>query len=179
MIPRKRASFATAILASLWYSKDSDVKDIKSHPYLKVLCSEKSPITCRSIIARLTKKGIIKKIDSRLKLTEKGLAESLFAFIDAETSLFKNNFFQKWDEAWRVVFFDIPESKRRYRDFLRVTLKRVGFREIQRSIWAFPYPVPPFLKELIFSSFIKDHVRFITTDSFDNDKDIRKKFNLG
>lgn len=174
----KKISFATAILASLWYVRAITNKSLQAHPYLKLLCSDRKPGTHRSTIFRLNKAGLVKKRNDKIELTEKGIPEALFAFIDAESCLFKNNFFQKWDKAWRIIFFDIPENKRRYRDYLRNTLKKVGFKEMQRSIWVYPYTVPSFLKELLFNQNIKTHVRFITTDNLENDADLRKTFNL-
>lgn len=111
-------------------------------------------------------------------MTESGRKESLKAFIEAESSLYKTNFFQKWDNAWRILFFDIPENKRQHRDYLRKILRRVGFKELQRSIWIYPYPVPSFLGDLLYSKEIKPYTRFITTDSLDNDGDLKKLFNL-
>ena len=77
-----------------------------------------------------------------------------------------------------MVFFDIPEKKREYRDYLRKILKLVGFHEFQRSIWVYPYPVPAFLKDLMFEKNIKPHVRFITTSYVDDDRDLRIIFGL-
>lgn len=47
---------------------------------------------------------------------------------------------KKWDKKWRLVFFDIPESNRVSRDALRKKIKELGFLEIQKSIFVFPYP---------------------------------------
>jgi len=36
---------------------------------------------------------------------------------------------------WHFISFDIPESKRLGRDQFRRTIKRMGFRQIQKSLW--------------------------------------------
>src|SRR3990167_8974616 len=46
----------------------------------------------------------------------------------------------RWDRKWRLVFFDIPEKKRAARDALRMKLKDLGFRELQKSVHISPYP---------------------------------------
>ena len=171
-------SLAKALLASLWFSKSIKINLISGHPYVQLLAVAKKSGTYRSTMSRLLKAGYLRRLDNSLFLTELGSRESLFAFINAESALFKNNFFQKWDGAWRILFFDIPESKRKYRDYLRRVLKRVGFKELQRSIWVYPYPVPAFLKELVFYKEIGSHARFVTTDSLENDEDLKKLFNL-
>lgn len=45
-----------------------------------------------------------------------------------------------WDKKWRVVIYDIPESKRSARNQIRQLLKGLGFRQLQISVWAHPLP---------------------------------------
>jgi len=176
---KKSLSLARAILAALWHAKSFSIKSIPKHPYVQLLSNDKKAATYRSTISRLTNSNLVKRGDGVLTLTETGRRESLFAFIAAESVLYKTNFFQKWDNAWRILFFDIPEAKRRHRDYLRKVLRQVGFKELQKSIWVYPYPVPSFLKELLLYDDIRPHTRFITTDSLDEDLDLKKRFNLG
>lgn len=173
-----KVSVARAVLAAFWYSKNVNVKQLKNHPYLQLLANNRSNTTFRSTLFRLLKTGKLKKEGDIIILTEKGQPDSLLAYIDAESSLYRTNFFQKWDNAWRIILFDIPEKKRQYRDYLRKILKRVGFKELQRSIWVNPYPVPSFLGEILYAVEIKSYIRFITTDSIDDDSDLKKRFNL-
>ena len=177
-VKKKQGSLARSILAALWHDKSFSIKSIAEHPYVKLLSYDKKAGTFRSTLSRLIKAGTVKNLDGNVVLTPIGHQESLRAFIKVESALYKTNFFQKWDGAWRILFFDIPESKRKYRDFLRKALRRVGFKVIQRSIWVYPYPVPSFLGELLYHKEVKPHIRFITTDNLDNHRDMRKIFNL-
>ena len=45
-----------------------------------------------------------------------------------------------WDKKWRFVIFDIPEKKKIAREALRNKLKDMGFKKLQHSIWATPFP---------------------------------------
>src|SRR3989344_3679849 len=45
-----------------------------------------------------------------------------------------------WDKKWRMVVFDIPERKKRGREALRNKLSELGFLQLQKSVWIFPYP---------------------------------------
>lgn len=47
---------------------------------------------------------------------------------------------RKWDRKWRVVFFDVPETKRLGRNKLVAKLKDLGFYQLQKSIWVHPFP---------------------------------------
>lgn len=131
-------------------------------------------------ISRLKKRELIKKKGDIYYLTDKGEKESFLCRLKELRSNYvsKNNKNQKWDKKWRIVFFDIPEKKRRYRDELRLLLKAVGFKKFQKSTWVYPYKVPDFLKEILFEENIKHYARLITTLSIEYDADIRKKFHL-
>jgi len=169
---------AKAILAVLWKAPEIGKERLFSHRYMRILCGKKHPNTFRSCVHRLHKAKWVKKdYNSIISLTEEGEKQALFAFIQAESALNKMGE-NKWDGGWRMVFFDIPEKDRKYRDYLRKVLKVVGFKEFQRSIWIYPYPVPGFLKDLITESSVKPYIRFITTSSIDNDGDLRQKFSL-
>ena len=174
----KNFSTAKAILGAMWHLKEAGREKLFSHKYVKLFCDSKHKNTHRSCIFRLCKSNLLKRdYNDTFILTEKGRGYALAAFLEAEAALHKKDS-QTWDGGWRMVFFDIPEGKRRYRDYLRKILKSIGFYEFQRSIWIYPYPVPPFLKEFIFQNQIKPHVRFVTTTAIDNDKELRIIFGL-
>lgn len=46
---------------------------------------------------------------------------------------------KRWDKKWRVIIFDIPHEKRFIREVLRGFLKRLGFYQLQKSVWVHPY----------------------------------------
>jgi phenylacetic acid degradation operon negative regulatory protein len=174
----KNFSMAKVVLASLWKLNEAGREKLFSYRYVKILAQDKHKTTYRTCLSRLLRQGYVRKdYNDIFCLTESGRKEALPAFIEAEVALYKKGN-EVWDGGWRMVFFDIPESKRSHRDYLRKVLKTVGFHEFQRSIWVYPFPVPSFLGELLFGDEIKSHIRFITTNKMDNDSDLRKIFNL-
>lgn len=46
---------------------------------------------------------------------------------------------QTWDGKWRMIVFDIPESKKRAREALRGTLKRLECYRFQDSVFIHPF----------------------------------------
>lgn len=44
-----------------------------------------------------------------------------------------------WDGKWRLILFDIAETKRRSRGSFRAKLKKLGFYKLQWSAWVYPY----------------------------------------
>jgi DNA-binding transcriptional regulator PaaX len=56
---------------------------------------------------------------------------------------------RRWDGSWRVVTFDLPESRRNDRHTLWKALRarKLGF--LQRSVWVWPHNLEPILQEII------------------------------
>ena len=45
----------------------------------------------------------------------------------------------QWDRAWRVVIFDVPNTRSKDRLAFTQHLKNLGFRMAQKSVWVYPY----------------------------------------
>ncbi len=128
----------------------------------------------------LIKKGYIRKEGDIFYLTSEGEKEAFLASLK-NLSYYSENAYSKparWDGKWRIIFFDIPEKKRRLRDELRSMIRTIGFKEFQKSIWVYPYKVPGFLPEILFEEHIKHYTRLITTNRIEYDRDLRKMFKL-
>lgn len=105
-------------------------------------------------------------------LTEKGVLE----FIKFRSEKKQKN----WDDKWRMVIFDVSEEKRNKRDFLRARLKWLGYKELQKSVWVFPYDIKEDLEELLTISKYdgEGDVRFLIVEKMEGDDDLRKEFGL-
>ena len=53
-----------------------------------------------------------------------------------------------WDGKWRMVVFDLPETKRGLRNGLRKQLRAARFGGLQRSVWISPDPVDGIWEQL-------------------------------
>ncbi len=84
---------------------------------------------------------------------------------------------KKWDGKWRIVIFDVPESRKSVRDGLRYHLKRLGFSEFQKSVFAIPYPCEDEIVTLINLMGLKDYVRYLES-SISYEADLKKEFKL-
>jgi len=106
-------------------------------------------------------------------LTEKGKLKSLtyhFQQMKIDSSF--------WDKKWRVIIFDIPEKLRKGRDALREKLKKLGFYELQKSVFIFPYECEKEINFLIEFFHLKKYVRYAILEKIDNELHLRKIFNL-
>ncbi len=108
-----------------------------------------------------------------LVLTEKGSLKALQEKLDV-IKLKK----QPWDKKWRMVAFDIPEKYKKGRDALRQRLLRIGFAELQKSVFITPYDCQQEMTALVAFFKLDKYVRFGILSFIDNELYFKKRFNL-
>lgn len=128
--------------------------------------------------ARLREKGLIEIVEINGKkvarVTQKG--ENQLSFLEKHN--FKLKIPKKWDGRWRVVIFDIKESKKRIREQLRITLSQIGFLKLQNSIWIFPYDCEDIVSLLKSDFKLGKDVLYMIVEKLENDWQFLKAFNL-
>ncbi|MEK7664771.1 MAG: CRISPR-associated endonuclease Cas2 [Patescibacteria group bacterium] len=106
-------------------------------------------------------------------LSEKGKLKALTYHFD-KMKIEKNN----WDGKWRIVVFDVPEKLRRGRDALREKIKKLGFYELQKSVFVFPYNCKDEIDFIIEFFGIRKYVRYGVLDYIDNELHLKNNFRL-
>jgi DNA-binding transcriptional regulator PaaX len=95
-----------------------------------------------------------------IKLTSKGKEKSKrIDFSNLRIAVPK-----KWDSRWRIVAFDIPYRHRAAANALTWKLKQLGFQQMQRSIWAHPFPCQEEVKTITALYGIEKYVDIIEAD---------------
>lgn len=85
---------------------------------------------------------------------------------------------RKWDGLWRIVIFDIPESRKVARNALNRKLKLLGFYPLQKSTFIYPYNCYKEI-ELVRNYFhVKKYVSFLVVKEIEGSKKLRKYFNI-
>lgn len=107
-----------------------------------------------------------------LVLTEKGQKKTIAFSTDSLT--IKSPLV--WDNKWRVVIFDIPESKRTARNALREKLKNLGFYSLQKSVFVHPYDCLDEIEFLIELFQIRPYVRFFEAIKVMNESELQLHF---
>ena len=100
---------------------------------------------------RLQKGGLIARGGAMrgIRLTQKGILCLRQLRKDKKSYLPKPVYKLKPGVRVIIVAFDVPEKKRRKRDWLRKTLKSIGMRLIQQSVWVGRGILPPeFLEDI-------------------------------
>ncbi len=83
-----------------------------------------------------------------------------------------------WDGMWRMVIFDIPSGEEHVRAAFRDHLKSIGFYQMQKSVYVYPYPCDKQIQFLREVYGIPHFVKIATICSLENDEDLRKIFKL-
>lgn len=128
---------------------------------------------------RLRKDGCIymerKNHRVSIKLTEKGRKKANWMQIN-ELKIKKP---KKWDGKWRIVMFDISQLKNFYREIFRGKIKELGFCQIQKSVWVFPYKCKDEINLLKDFLGLKDkEVRLVISSDIGKENWLREKFKI-
>lgn len=109
----------------------------------------------KSTLSSLVNKGLIEKEEtdrSTFRITDRGLLQLCLEFP------YFRFFHREWDGTWRIISYEIPESKRHLRDSLRREMRGWGLGPWHRSFWLTPHPIIPNLRELVVG---KEEQRYI------------------
>lgn len=80
------------------------------------------------------------------------------------------------DKKWRFLSFDIPEKLRKKRDGLRSAIKRIGFKQVQKSLWACPYIKADQIEKIINYYGLNKYVAYFVVEKTDIENYLRNLF---
>ncbi|TSC95130.1 MAG: phenylacetic acid degradation operon negative regulatory protein [Parcubacteria group bacterium Licking1014_1] len=106
-------------------------------------------------------------------ITDKGKLKALTYHFERMAIEKKN-----WDGKWRIIGFDVPEKVRWGRDALRDKIKKLGFYELQKSVFIFPYNCKNEIDFIIEFFEIRKYVRFGILETIDNERHLKEIFKL-
>lgn len=124
--------------------------------------------------SKLLKEKLNKDGSVTLFLTEKGKRKALTFKID-EMEIREP---KRWDRKWRVIIFDVPEIFKKKREILRFQLKRLGFQELQKSVFVHPYDCYDETEFITEFYQLRRFVRFMIAEKIDNELHLIKRFGL-
>lgn len=115
-------------------------------------------------------KKLFKGVES-FNITRKGKYKALKYYLKEKPK-------QKWDDKWRIIFFDIPEERYYLRNRFRENLQLLGFKYLQKSAWVCPFDVRKELGIVVDYLNIHDYVHFAIVEKLENDEELKTKFKL-
>ena len=127
-----------------------------------------------SSASKMVKRGLLFYNGKCYQLTSEG--ESLLRRLEfADFRLHKP---KKWDRKWRVIISDIPEKKKKIREQMRYIFNQAGLRNIQDSVWVYPYDCEDILTLLKTDLGVGKNILYLIVDELENDKYLREEFGL-
>ncbi|MGM0939896.1 MAG: PaaX family transcriptional regulator C-terminal domain-containing protein [Bacillota bacterium] len=120
-----------------------------------------TPQTIRNILSKFKGMDYITSLErGNYKITASGLdVYSLYS----ETE----NFYTKhWNGNWYLVFLEIPETLRKKRDAFRKGLLELGFGQLYKSVYVYPWNIINKVLNLVDSLEIEDYITIISSHEF-------------
>jgi len=168
----KRPTLSQKIL--LFLEENKDLYTMISRPYLwgKDYPKKNPKQSFYKAVYRLKEEGFLEEIEAkgerRYRATLKGKVKIL--------RFFKKD--KKWDSKWRIVVFDIPEKKKKMRNYFREKLYDLGFRKLQESVWISPYNIADKIGYLIEICNARNYVHYLLVEELDNRDALMNLFKL-
>ena len=132
----------------------------------------------RQIVKRLADQEVIsfkqKGEETVVKITEKGKQKILRFNID--NLQIKQP--RKWDGKWRIVIFDIPEYKKKAREALRWKLKELGFYQLQKSAFLYPFECKDEITFITANYEIKNDTKYIVAEEIEEEEFFKSWFGV-
>ena len=133
----------------------------------------------KTVAGRLAERGLVKFVTRKgrkyMELTSAGTRELIRT--QEENSL-RARAKKRWDKRWRMVVFDIPEKYRKSRDKLRLTLRSLGFVQLQASVWVYPYDCEEVVALLKTDLRVGMSVLYAIVEKIENDEYLKEEFGL-
>lgn len=158
----------TKILLSLFLLSDVDFSSVNLDERVQQIFDFSLNQKTKSTLSSLVKDGFIKEgsKENTYMLTDKGFEDLSFEF--PSFRFLK----QKWDMKWRIISYEIPESKREIRDRLRREMQGWGLGPWHRSFWLTPHPVIDNLKALVSGKAEEQYVQAFESDHTFGNRDV-------
>mgnify|MGYP001567770419 CR=1 FL=1 len=109
--------------------------------------------TISGSLAYMRKKGFLEYDEEKIKITRQGKEYIKRKFDSLKQFDYK---FEKDAPKNLIVMFDIPETKKAEREWLRWHLKKFNYSMIQKSVWVGPSPLPKEFLEYVKKIGIQD-----------------------
>ncbi|MCL5019872.1 MAG: CRISPR-associated endonuclease Cas2, partial [Patescibacteria group bacterium] len=135
----KSASSKLLFLIAAFTKSPKDYIDVLSSPLPRISGYPKRDKTVKAAVNTLIDQN---KIEYRkqgetifIKPSRKGYEE-----LSSSVPYYKS-YLLRWDERFRLIFYDIPEDKRSKRDAIRRILTNYNLGRLQNSVWLSVYDV--------------------------------------
>ncbi len=167
----------TCILGALKEAGEALLDEIPDYYFLGLRCflginkNKKKQFKKQTLsvnLSRLKKQGLVVQDPKKKTYYLSPEGEKLVAYIENRYEILN----QPWDKKIRIVIFDIPEKKRRWRYWLRQELNLLQFKKLQQSVYIGKRPLPVSFYKEIQKENLSDKIFVLTVGKIDREKEI-------
>jgi DNA-binding transcriptional regulator PaaX len=145
---------------------------VSAEAYFKSHNREKSDI--RQQLYYLEKNRLIKTVltnnEHYFEITKKGKEKLIWERIG------KARRESRWDKNFRLVMFDVPENKKTRRDAIRRKLEEIGFIQMQKSVFVYPFDCKRDIEAICFYLSASKYLKYLVVKITEGEKEIINKF---
>lgn len=138
-------SIISDILQNLW-DQELNYKGVRVNMFGVPTFLYKNKGSFYSSMSRMKKRGYVRGGDGEWVITKEG-KEYLKTRKDELKDFISP--FKKGASKDLLIIFDIPETLKSHRDWLRTHLKKFGYEMVQKSAWVGPSPIPNEFKKYL------------------------------
>lgn len=113
-----------------------------------------------------------------LEVVEKDAIKSVRITKKGRFKIWKPKVDNSWDGRWRLIGYDVTEIRRKTRDDLRLALKKLGFVQMQQSLWLCPYDVSEEIEEVLDMLDLREEVDYFIAEAITNKEKYLDMFDL-
>lgn len=84
----------------------------------------------------------------------------------------------RWDGKWRIIIYDVTESKKESRSLFRNMLKKLHFLQLQKSVYLTPYKCKDEIEYIRQVCNIGEEVVVLTISGLENEQVYKEYFGL-
>ena len=147
--------------------------------HVLILLNDKGPLMLHQLYELCPTDASKKKVyDTMFRLTSQGLVElsNDRYSISEDGAILIHTIDKKRDGIWKIIIFDIPETKRQVRNVLRSKLTSLGFKKWQNSIWISPFTLAPEIEDELNQLAKHFFIRLMKTTQINETADLEKMF---
>ena len=108
-----------------------------------------------------------------VKITKKGQRKLLKYSLDDLNLTHK-----KWDHKWRIIAYDVDDSKKSFRRAFQIILRKLKFLQLQESVYLTPFPCENEIEYLRQIHGIGSEVVMLTVSGLENEQAYKEYFGL-
>mgnify|MGYP001568519717 FL=1 len=178
---RKRSIKPKDLLFDLFDRVVDSLMAFERHPIYRVSKEEyakrmNSSFDSRAALFYLKKSGLIKKVvegkERYYELTPKG--HKIIAWKKIENVGLNRS--EKWDKYFRIVMFDVPNNKSTTRDAIRRKLEAIGFIQMQRSVFVYPFECKKEIEAICYYYSAGKYLKYMIANIIEGEKELIEKF---